>query len=189
MTMLQSGAGIDTTSAAAHDGAAEAAAPGTPSGENEPPADTVVFVHVVGEVLNPGVVELNAGARASEAIEAAGGATPEAALAGVNLARVVVDGEQLLVPDAEQAAAQRASAAVEGGGVTSGGSATQGGLVNLNSADAAQLETLPRIGPALAQRIVDWRQTNGAFSSVEQLLEVSGVGAKILENLRDRVTV
>lgn len=137
----------------------------------------VVLVHVVGEVLAPGIVEVVAGARISDAIEAAGGATSEAELSAVNLARVVVDGEQVRVPDSEELeAAQQA--------VTEAGA-----LINLNTADVAALETLPRVGPALAQRIIDWRSANGSFSSVEQLLEVSGIGEKTLEGFRDRVTV
>lgn len=147
---------------------------------------SVVFVHVVGEVHRPGVVELSSGDRVEAAIAAAGGATERAELSGVNLARAVSDGEQIIVPDesgAAEAEAQGAPGAVSD-------SAPEGDtLINLNTADAAALETLPRIGPSLAQRIIDWRSANGTFSSVEQLLDVSGIGEKTLAGFRDRVTV
>lgn len=142
-----------------------------------------LFVHVVGEVRSPGVVELQAGARVQDAIAAAGGATEDAVLAGVNLARAVGDGEQLVVPDAEGAAA------VSAPGGAPGATDSASGLLDLNAADVAALETLPRVGPALAQRIVDWRTANGRFSSVDQLLEVPGIGQKTLDGFRERVRV
>lgn len=165
--------GSDPVDAGAHAGvvAGEEAASAPP-----------LLVHVVGEVRSPGVVELDGGARVRDAIEAAGGATEQAVLAGVNLARPLVDGEQIVVPNADTAAA--AVAAAPGAGV-----AGSPGPVSLNAADAAALETLPGVGPALAQRILAWRTANGAFSSVEQLLEVSGIGQKTFEGLRESVTL
>ncbi|QIK64653.1 ComEA family DNA-binding protein [Leucobacter viscericola] len=154
------------------------------------PTPAKIFVHVVGEVAKPGLVELAPGTRVAEAVTAAGGATPAAVLDAVNLARVTSDGEQIVVPNAEQVAAgiQTSPSAVQS---TSEGASQgpSGSLVNLNTADAALLETLPRIGPSLAQRILDWRQANGAFATIDQLMEVSGVGAKTFEGLRERVTV
>lgn len=143
-----------------------------------------LFVHVVGEVHEPGVYELPPGSRVAAAIEAAGGATPSAVLAGVNLARVLVDGEQVQVPDQQQVidGPLDASSAVSSPG---GASA----LVNLNTADAAALETLPRVGPALAQRIIDWRTAHGGFDSVDHLMNVSGIGQKTFDQLRELVTV
>lgn len=155
-----------------------------PDGSDE--AAGTVFVHVVGEVGSPGVVELEAGARVGDAVAAAGGATERAVLEGVNLARVVADGEQIVVPDAEAAAQGSAGGA---GGASDGSGGGTGGAIDLNTADAAELETLPRVGPALAQRIVEWRQRNGRFSSVDQLLDVSGIGQKTLDGFRDRVRV
>lgn len=143
-----------------------------------------VFVHVVGEVMKPGVYELSEGARVSAAIEAAGGATPEAALNGVNLARIMSDGEQLIVPNAEQMAAAPLGAS---GSVPLPGFSN--GLINLNLTDVATLETLPRVGPALAQRILDWRESNGGFTSVDQLMNISGIGEKTFEQLRELVTI
>ncbi|MBL5975409.1 MAG: ComEA family DNA-binding protein [Candidatus Leucobacter sulfamidivorax] len=154
---------------------------GVETGEEASPAP-VLLVHVVGEVRSPGVVELEGGARVRDAIEAAGGATELAVLAGVNLARLLTDGEQIVVPNAETAEA--AAAGAPGAGV-----AGAPGPVSLNAADAAALETLPGVGPALAQRILAWRAANGAFSSVEQLLEISGIGQKTFEGLRESVTL
>lgn len=171
-----------------------------------------VFVHVVGEVREPGVYELPGGARVQAALEAAGGPTKKAVLSGVNLARAVLDGEQIAVPNAREAAALSATAggpaAPDGaagpgsgaagtgaagtgaaGSGAGGGSANGTGLVNLNTADSATLQTLPRIGPALAQRIIEWREANGGFSAVDQLTSVTGIGEKTFEGMRDRVTV
>ena len=165
-------------SGAASNGApAEAAA--------EPLQAGSVFVHVVGEVREPGVYELEAGSRVSAALDAAGGSTEAAVLSGINLARVLADGEQIVVPDAESAAATTTTPAAPGAGSGS----SPGSPVNLNTADAAALETLPRVGPALAARIIDWRNVNGRFASVEQLLDVSGIGQKTFEQLRELVTV
>ena len=148
----------------------------------------VIVVHVVGAVREPGVIELPLGSRVVDAIAAARGPTDDAALAGVNLARELVDGEQLLVPTAEQLAAGTVpsnSGAAPGAAPGS----LAGGLVNLNSADATELDSLPGIGPAIAARIIAWRDENGPFRSVDELLAVSGIGEKTLDGFRDLVTV
>ncbi len=194
------------TGAGATGGGASAAADqsGAGSGDTGAPGSTVQ-VHVVGEVRAPGVVELEAGARVADAIEAAGGATEAAVLDAVNLARTATDGEQVVVPDAALAETWRAdpslaangehaknrSGAASAGGAGDGGAgagAGAGGKVALNAATVDELDTLPRIGPALAQRIIDWRDANGGFTSVDQLLDVPGIGAKTLDGLRELVT-
>ena len=142
-----------------------------------------LLVHVLGAVARPGLVELSAGARVVDAVAAAGGFTAEADPAGVNLARPVVDGEQLVVLAVGQAPPPSAGGAP--GGTEAGGD----GLVHLNTADVAALDTLPRIGPALAQRIIDWREANGPFTSVDQLLEVAGIGDAVFSGLADRVAL
>ncbi|WP_243074922.1 helix-hairpin-helix domain-containing protein [Microbacterium sp. SS28] len=136
-----------------------------------------VYVHVSGAVAAPGLYVLGEHARVVDAIAAAGGFTAEADRAAVNLARPLSDGEQLAVPVA--------GAAPDPGA----GAAQTDGRVNLNTADAAALDTLPRIGPAMAERIIAWRDENGRFTSVEDLLAVPGIGDKMLEALRDQVSV
>jgi competence protein ComEA len=138
-----------------------------------------VFVHVSGAVAAPGLYVLGADARVVDAVAAAGGFAPGADEAAVNLARPVSDGEQLHVPATGEAPAAGAASA----------DLTGDGRVDLNTAQAAELDTLPRIGPAMAQRIIEWRDANGRFTSVEDLLAVPGIGDKMLETLRDLVTV
>ncbi len=133
----------------------------------------VMLVHVLGEVVDPGLYELSEGDRVVDAVAAAGGFTEAAEQGGVNLARPLADGEQLVVPAVGQAPAA---------GVVSDG------RVNLNTADQATLETLPRVGPALAARIIAWRDANGGFASVDDLLNVTGIGQKTFDGLRDLVT-
>lgn len=144
------------------------------------PTLPAVVVHVVGEVASPGVVALEPGARVADAVAAAGGATPSADLTAVNLARVLADGEQVVVPAPGQAVA-----APSAGGT----GAVGGGLVDLNRADAAAFDTLPGIGPVLAERIVAWRDAHGRFTAVEELTEVTGIGPALLAGVRDLVQV
>lgn len=172
---------------------AEASSPAAPSQSEdaEPAAKTpaddgkTVMVHVVGEVKSPGIVELDSGSRVADAIEAAGGAKAAAVIDALNLARVVADGEQIVVPDAEGAKTPASGP----GDPVGGADQPAGAPVNLNQADAAALETLPRIGPALAQRIIEWRDANGGFTSVDQLGDVTGIGEKTLAGMRDLVTI
>ncbi|WP_238439338.1 helix-hairpin-helix domain-containing protein [Microbacterium sp. JZ31] len=144
-----------------------------------------IYVHVDGHVRVPGLYVLPAGSRVVDAIASAGGFAEKADRAAVNLARVVADGEQLVVP--EKGVPPPAGAAPGGGG--EGGAGAAGGAVDLNTADSAALEELPRIGPAIAQRIIEWREANGRFTAVEDLLAVPGIGDKMLESLRPHVRV
>jgi len=142
-----------------------------------------------------------AGARVGDAVSAAGGPSAAADLAAVNLARVLVDGEQIVVPKPGDVAAGAGGAgaglggsagtsgAVAGGGGAGGGPGSAGGAVSLNSADLAALDTLPGVGPVLAQRILDWRTEHGRFTSIEELGEVSGIGEKLLAQLTPKVTL
>lgn len=151
-----------------------------------------VFIHVVGEVEDPGVVELAAGARVEAAIAAAGGPTGSAALAGINLARVVVDGEQIIVPNHDEAARAEADAAAstEARDATgTDGTGNLGGTVNINTASAQDLVSLPGIGPALADRIIEYRTVNGPFQQETDLLQVSGIGVKKYEALAGSVRI
>ena len=138
-----------------------------------------IYVHLLGQVVRPGLYVLHDGDRAVDAVAAAGGFTPTADRSQLNLARPLVDGEQIVVPAV--GAVPTASSASVGG--------ASGGKVNLNSADETALETLPRVGPALAGRILDWRKKNGRFTSVEDLMSVTGIGQKTFDGLKDLVTV
>lgn len=156
-----------------------------------------VVVHVVGQVRKPGVVHLPGGARVADALSAAGGAAKGADLAALNLARPVSDGEQVYVPKPGETlpappGAQGGTppgAGTGAGGTGPGGSGTGTGQVNLNTADLAELDSLPGVGPVLAQRILDWRAEHGRFSSVDELGEVSGIGEKLLARLKPKVTL
>ena len=144
-------------------------------------ADRVVVVHVSGAVVSSGVYELPEGSRVSDAIDAAGGVADDASGDALNLARILVDGEQVIVPTAEERM-QELQAAADGG-------ARPAGKVNINTATAEQLDTLPGIGESTAQKIIADREANGPFSSPEDLKRVSGIGDKKYAELADRITV
>ncbi|HEY3214653.1 MAG TPA: ComEA family DNA-binding protein [Actinomycetota bacterium] len=160
--------------AAPSGGTASAPASASPSPE------VVILVDVAGWVRRPGVYEFTEGARVIDAIDAAGGARSGAVLEALNLAAPLTDGTQILVPREGQEGV--APAPVTGGAVA-------GGLVNVNSAIATELEELPGIGEVIAQRIIDYRTENGPFATVDELLDVSGIGDAILESIRELVTV
>ena len=153
------------------------ATPASPSGG--PP----VIVHVAGWIRHPGVYELVTGDRVIDAIEAAGGPRRGAYLDALNLAAPLADGQQVLVPRRTAGGVSAPSP----GGIPGDGSA--GSLVNVNTASPDELETLPGIGEVIAQRIVDHRTENGPFVTVDDLLDVSGIGEATLEDIRDLVTV
>lgn len=141
---------------------------------------TGIVVHVAGWVESPGLVQLDEGARVGDALAAAGGVRPGASLAAVNLAQSLGDGEQIFVP----------GPAGSVGGAEQGPTADDGdGLVHLNTADVTALEQLPGVGPVLAERILAHREEMGPFRSVEDLLEVSGIGEAKLASIRDLVVV
>jgi competence protein ComEA len=159
------------------------------SASGRPSAPETVTVHVVGAVRRPGVYALRSGSRAADAVAAAGGLLGNADQAAVNLARVVADGEQIAVPVQGAVGAGGAGAGGAGGGAGgAGGRGVAGGKVDLNTATVEQLDTLPGVGPATAQKIVADRTENGPFRSVEDLLRVPGIGAKKLDALKDLVT-
>lgn len=145
------------------------------------PGATVV-VDVEGRVRRPGIVVLPAGSRVVDAVRAAGGVRPQVDLAGVNLARQVVDGEQILVGVTPPGGLAASAAATPG-------APTPGVLVNLNSADQATLEGLPEVGPVTAQAIISWREEHGGFTAVDQLLDVDGIGEATLGRIAPLVTI
>lgn len=144
-------------------------------------APELIVVSVAGAVNKPGIVELEAGARVADAIEAAGGLADGADPGFLNLARVVADGDLVAVPDASASGVPPPGASGTGGGAT--------GLVNINVASAQELDALKGIGPVLAERIIEYREANGSFQSVDELSEVSGIGSALLEQLREQVTL
>lgn len=141
-----------------------------------------IFVHVTGSVASPGLYELADGARVAEAVEAAGGFAEGAATDAVNLARVLFDGEQIVVPSVESTAEAGASGAQTG-------SATEKGKVNINTADAAELDEITGVGPSTAEKIIADREQNGPFATIEDLKRVSGIGDKKFESMRDEICV
>lgn len=144
------------------------------------PSPEPVVVHVAGRVHAPGVYELAPGARLVDAVDAAGGALRDADLDAINLAALAVDGTQIYIPRRGEVPAP---SAVGAGGVSADG------RIDINTATAAELETLPRVGEVLAQRIVDYRTANGPFATVDDLLDVSGIGQATLDGFRDLITV
>ena len=144
----------------------------------------VVVVDVAGKVRRPGLVTLPSGSRVADALRAAGGARPGTDLSSLNLARKLVDGEQILVGAPTSAAISPSTTSGSSSGVGS-----PGAVVNLNAATVADFDSLPGIGPVLAQRIVDWRTTHGGFTSVTELRQVSGIGESKYAQLKDLVRV
>lgn len=139
-----------------------------------------VFVHVCGAVNAPGVYELPSGSRYQDAVQAAGGFSGEADSTYLNLATVISDGEQLAVPTVQEAASRR-----EGGPRP----AEDDGRVDLNQAGKEELMTLPGIGEVRAEAILSYRNAHGPFSSVEELMEVSGIKASTFEKIKEKVKV
>lgn len=153
----------------------EIAAPITPAVEIQAPEITI---DVTGEVLNPGVYTLPAHSRVIDAITAAGGAKPKAALSELNLARQIKDGEQIYV-DPQYVA----------GKSTSKRAVSARGPINVNRATARELDLLDGIGPVIAKRIIAYRSTNGPFMTIEDLLKVSGIGAAKLEQFKEKIRI
>jgi competence protein ComEA len=179
------GGGATTVAGASSDGLSVSVAPAR---------DGSAIVHVVGAVRRPGVYRLRLGQRVEDAIRRAGGARDSADLQAINLAAKIADGQQVVVP--RRAVAVRGSGVAASGGGPDGASAGGGAAgaapsapVNLNSATAEQLDTLDGVGPATAQKILEYRTQHGGFSSVDDLAQVSGIGPKKLEALKAQVTV
>ena len=128
------------------------------------------YVHLTGAVKNPGVYPISIGMRLFEVVALAGGFTSKADRESVNLARTVTDGEQIIVSG-------------------TGETAANDGLIHLNKATAADFDKLPGIGPTLSARIVDWREANGGFKSVDDLRRVSGIGDKLFAGIKTLVTI
>ena len=148
-----------------------------------------VYVDVDGAVVKPGVYRLKDGARVSQAIDAAGGLTAEANVTGLNRASKITDGQKIYVPTVGEQQTAAAVGGAESGASTTPGTGSSSGLVNINTASAAELQTLSGIGPSMAQSIIDERTQNGAFASVDDLMRVSGIGEKKLAKIKDCICV
>lgn len=175
--------GADETASASTQGS-------PPTGSEE------IVVHVAGAVKKPGVVRIPRGSRVDDAVKAAGGFSSEADPDAVNLAQPLTDGVQVYVPrKGESAAAPSVSTQVAGRvraaerGTASARKELPSGKININTASAEQLESLPGVGPATARAIIEYRKQNGGFRSVDELLEVRGIGPKKLEQIRPYVVV
>ncbi len=148
-----------------------------------PPAASPLVIDVSGAVSHPGVYELPQGSRVQDALQAAGGALPEADLSTLNLAGPLEDGALVSVPlkgEVQSPPSRSVNIPIP---------ETSGSLININIATQEQLESLPGIGPTLAQRIIDYRQANGPFASIEAIQDVSGIGPGIFEKIKDLITV
>ncbi|WP_234379568.1 ComEA family DNA-binding protein, partial [Streptomyces caniscabiei] len=161
---------------------------GAPPGVGAPSAGPSIVVDVGGKVRSPGIQRLPAGSRVADALRAAGGVRPGANTDGLNRARLLVDGEQVLVgtpaPVAGPVGAPGAGAGGTGGAAAGAAPTTP---VSLNTATADQLDTLPGVGPVLAQHIIDYRTQQGGFRSVDELREVNGIGDRRFADLRNLV--
>jgi competence protein ComEA len=167
------------------DGSADVSAGAGADAAPDATHSSIDFVHVVGEVANPGVYELPAGSRLVDAVAAAGGFTLTADQADLNLAQVVTDGQQIVV--ATRGASPVAGSAPGGDGTASPGTGPTG-PVNINSADLTGLQTLDGIGPSLAQRILAYRAAHGGFRSVNDLRNVTGIGPKKFAAIKSNIT-
>lgn len=157
-----------------------------------------IAIHITGEVKKTGLLYLNKGARIADAIEEAGGATKDASLDQVNLAYVLEDGQKIYIPNKKEKIETGAYIITNSGdnvlieeGNTSNAINTKGEneKVNINSANQTELETLPGIGPSLAQRIIEYRETNGDFKKIEDIQNVKGIGDSKYSNIKDNICI
>lgn len=153
----------------------------TKSNAKVEPTATEAVVYVSGEVVRPGVYHLTPEARTEKAIDAAGGFLPEADAASINLASKVQDGMQIHVPNKQESASGTGSASANG--------AHKGNKIHINRADEKTLDELPGIGPAMAKRIVDYRNAHGPFQAIEDLKKVRGIGEVKFEQMKDMVAL
>lgn len=161
------------------------------SQEYESSSSQLIYVHIAGEVSNPGMYELKHDARVFDAIDAAGGLTESADQLSINLARQVTDGEQIVVQayiEAEPGNSKSTDAS-DSGLPSSSNTEVLSSKVNINTASASELITLDGIGESTAAKIIAYRQANGSFASIEEIKKVSGIGDRKYEAIKDRITV
>jgi competence protein ComEA len=154
------------------------------------PTKAPVVVHVIGAVPRPGLYEFAEGARVQDAINAAGGLLTEANVDTINLALLLVDGQQLDVPYKDGFVPSVQSSTIELPSSTEVPTSDPNvDLININTATAEELDTLPGIGPTTAQKIIDYRNTNGPFATIESIMNVSGIGISTFDGMKDMITV
>ena len=146
----------------------------------------VIYVDVGGEVNQPSVVELSDGSRVTDAIAAAGGLTEKADLTDINRAAFVSDGEKIFIPSQEESDSE---GVISGQSGSSSSARSSDGKININTADSSQLQELNGVGPATAEKIINYRKQNGRFQSIEDIKNVSGIGDKTYEKLKDHIRV
>lgn len=151
------------------------------------PTEKPIVIQVSGAVPRPGVYALAQGSRVQDAISAAGGFLAEADKTGINLARALADGEQLDIPYVAGGSPVILDATTTVTSVATAPSSTE--LININTASASELDTLPGIGPTTAQKIIDYRQQNGPFVSTADIINVSGIGPGTYEKIKNLITV
>ena len=144
-----------------------------------------IKIYVTGEVNNPGVIELEEGARIQDAIEGCGGITAQANLKNINLAYEVEDGEKIYIPNLSEPEDEVESSET----LSSSSNSNSSGKININKATEAELTTIPGVGASTAQKIVVYREENGKFKTIEDIKNVSGIGASKYENIKDYITV
>lgn len=179
----------EDSSSSADAGSGEALDDASDESSSKASAESEVYVDVDGAVARPGVYRLKDGARVSQAIDAAGGLTAEADVTGLNRASKVTDGQKIYVPTVGEQQAAAVTGGADSGASPASGAGASSGLVNINTASAAELQTLSGIGPSMAQSIIDERTQNGAFASVDDLMRVSGIGEKKLAKIKDCICV
>jgi len=166
------------------------ASPSPPSALPSPsPSAPDVVVYVCGAVRSPGVVRLPSTARVADALKVAGGATSSAELSAVNLAARLADGQQIIVPRRGEAPAAGGAAASATSGAAGSTVAGPAAPININTASLEELDTLDGVGPATAQKIIDYRTANGGFKTIDEIKEVSGIGDAKFAAMKDSVTV
>ena len=148
---------------------------------------SVIKVYVTGEVMAPGVIELEEGARIQDAIEGAGGIKAEANLKDINLAYEVADGEKIYIPNGSEIVEEVSEQASSGS--SSNSSSNSNGKININKATATELTSVPGIGESTAQKIIAYREENGKFKTIEDIKNVSGIGDSKYNSMKDSISV
>lgn len=154
--------------------------------EAEDQSISYIKVHVAGQVNNPGVIELESGARVEDAISMAGDLTPQGDITHINLAAILQDQDKVYIPSREEVEVHPdAYGIIQGSGMEGSGA----GLININKASAQELEQLPGIGPVKAKSIIEYRDKNGYFTKIDDIINVSGIGEKTFERIKDSITI